>query len=960
MRRSRLLPALPPPQSEAVKPNAARAKKEIEAGKKAEKSGDWQTAYEEYADAFVNSPGNKDVELLRDAARFRLVQQHMEGAERELLIGNNPGAQTELRTAVALDPSYKAARERLAQVIAMDPPKQRAAAKEPALAAPVRLNITPGTHTFDLRSDTQGVYTAVAQQFGIIAQFDSDLPPGRTVRFKLADVDFETALNVLAAQTHTFWAPYDTTRIIVADDSPVKRKQFEPLAVRTFVLPASISDEDMTNTLRVIREIVGITRTSLDVSTREITVRDTPKNIEMAAELIDQIEQGRGELVLEVELLEVDKNAARDLGITPSTTASVVPLTKSDITQLQQAQSTQALTALIESIFGASGGGALGGLLPPLVAFGGGSTIFFSTLANAQANFSLTYGTVKSAERLLLRAQDGKPATFFLGDHFPITLSLLSTNLANTVPGIPTRNDLPTGIAPTAVITASLRGNGQTDLVVANQTDGTITVFLGNGDGTFTAQPPIKVGTSPVALAANDFNGDGHIDLAVVNQGDNTVSILFGDGSGAFPGSPAFPTNEILQTGTTPAAIVSGDFNSDGHFDLAVANFGDSTVSVYLNSTDGTGTFTPIAPAFPVGTNTGPRALATADFNGDGIADLAIVNETTSTVSIFLGHNNGSGQGDGTFTEQALSPYATGLAPFGIAVADFNSDGVQDLAVTNQNSNTVSVFLGNASTTSTSVGDGTFQQKVDSPTGSGPTAIVSGAFAAGSLDLIVANFADNTVTVLVPNISPLTNQADGTFASAAAIATGTGPIAMATADFNGDSAIDLAVADQSANLLSIVLNSATLDTNNQTTQTPYPGSQYEDIGLKVKATPRLHSGNEVTLQLSFELRSLSGSNINGIPIISNRTIDQTVRVRENEPTVLAGLIDSEVARAISGWPGAAQLGPGGYAIAGHTKDDTNNELLIIITPRLIHAIPHSGKPIYAGRDTNRAGPGQPQ
>ena len=949
-----------PPQGEVVKPNPARAKKAIEAGKKAEKAGDWQTAYEEYADAFANSPGNKDAELLRDAARFRLVQQHMEGAERELLAGNNPGAQTELRTAVALDPSYKTARERLAQVVAMDPPQMQAAAKERAMAAPVKLTVAPGTHTFDLHGDTQSVYTAVAQQFGILAQFDSDLPPGRTVRFKVPDVDFETALNVLAAQTHTFWAPYDTTRIIVADDQPVKRKQFEPLAIRTFVLPASITDEDMTNTLRVIREIVGITRTSLNVATREITVRDTPKNIEVAAQLIDQIEQGRGELVLEVELLEVDRNAARDLGILPSTTASVIPLTSSEINQLKQAQSTQALIALIQSIFGSTGGGALGGLLPPLVAFGGGSTIFFSTLANAQANFSKTYGTVKSAQRLLLRAQDGKPATFFLGDHFPITLSLLSANLGNTVPGIPTRTDLNTGKSPTAVITASLRGNGQTDLIVANQVDGTITVYLGNGDGTFVQQPDIKVGTSPVALVANDFDGDGHVDVAVVNQGDNTVSILFGDGTGAFPGSATFPTNEILQTGTTPSAIVAGDFNADGHFDLAVTNFGDNTVSVYLNDTAGTGTFTPVAPALPVGANSGPRALATADFNGDGIPDLAIVNQTTSTVSIFLGHDGGSGQGDGTFTQQALSPYATGLAPFGIAIADYNSDGVQDLAVTDQNSNTVSVFLGNASTTNTNVGDGTFQAKVDSPTGGGPTAIVSGAFAAGTLDLIVANFADNTVSVLIPNVSPITNLADGTFTLAFTIATGTGPIAMVAADFNGDSTPDLAVTAQSGNVLSIILNSANLATNNETTQTPYPGSEYEDIGLKVKATPRLHSGSEVTLQLSFELRSLSGSNINGIPIISNRTVDQTVRVRENEPTVLAGLIDAEMARAISGWPGAAQLGPGGYFIADHTKNKTDNELLIIITPRLIHAIPHSGKPIYAGKDTTRSGPGQPQ
>jgi type II secretory pathway component GspD/PulD (secretin) len=948
---------------DAAKPNPARARKELEAGKRAEKSGDWQTAYEDYADALADAPGNKDAELLRDAARFRLVQQHMEGAERELLTGNNPGAQTELRAAIALDPTYKTARERLAQVVAMDPPQQKTTAHERELAPPVKLHAESGTHTFDVRGDTQSVYAAVAQQFGIIAQFDSDLPPGRGIRFKVPDVNFETAMNVLAAETHTFWAPYDETRIIVADDQPAKRKQFEPLAVRTFVLPASLTDEEMTATLRVIREIVGITRTSLDVASRELTVRDSPKNIDLAAQLIDQIEQGRGELVLEVELLEVDRNAARDLGILPGTTANVIPLTTSEINQLQQAQSTQALTALIQSIFGSSGGGALGGLLPPLVAFGGGSSIFFSTLANTQANFSQTYSLVHSAQRLLLRAQDGKPATFFVGEHFPITLSLLSANIGNTVPGIPTRTDLQSGNAPSAVITASLRGNGQTDIIATNTTDGTISIFFGNGDGTFTRQlPDRKVGTAPVALVAEDFNGDGNIDLAVVNQGDNTVSILFNDGSntGAFTGKTL--PDEIIPTGKTPSAIVAADFNSDGHFDFAVTNFGDSTVSVFLNDNAGTGTFTAAGPAFSTGVDSGPHAIATADFNGDGVPDLAVVNQTAGNVAIFLGNASGTPLvGNGTFTEKAPSPYVTGSAPFGITIADFNGDGIQDLAVTNQNSNTISVFLANASATNTAIGDGTFQTPaITSATGNGPTGIVSGAFAAGSLDLIVANFADNTVSVLVPTASATGNgNGTGAFTSAFTIATATGPVALATSDFNGDSTPDLAVAAQTGNAISIILNSATLAANNQTTQTPYPGSEYEDIGLKVKATPRLHSGSEVTLQLSFEIRSLSGSNINGIPIISNRTVEQTVRVHENEPTLLAGLVDEQEALAISGWPGASQLGAAGYFIGDHNKNTTDNELLIIITPRLVHATPHSGKPIYAGRDTIRGGPGQP-
>jgi type II secretory pathway component GspD/PulD (secretin) len=183
---------------------------------------------------------------------------------------------------------------------------------------------------------------------------------------------------------------------------------------------------------------------------------------------------------------------------------------------------------------------------------------------------------------------------------------------------------------------------------------------------------------------------------------------------------------------------------------------------------------------------------------------------------------------------------------------------------------------------------------------------------------------------------------------------------MAASDFNGDSSPDLAVAAQTGNVISVILNSATLATQNQTTQTPYPGSQYEDIGLKVKATPRMHAGSEVTLQLSFEIRSLSGSNINGIPIISNRTVEQTVRVRENEPTLLAGIVDAEEARAIAGWPGTSQIPVVGYLTGSHNDNNKDNELLIVITPRLLHAIPHSGKPIYAGRDTTRSGPGQPQ
>ncbi len=131
-------------------------------------------------------------------------------------------------------------------------------------------------------------------------------------------------------------------------------------------------------------------------------------------------------------------------------------------------------------------------------------------------------------------------------------------------------------------------------------------------------------------------------------------------------------------------------------------------------------------------------------------------------------------------------------------------------------------------------------------------------------------------------------------------------------------------------------------------QTPYPGAEYMDIGLKVKATPLLHPNNEVTLQLEFEIRALAGGNVNGIPIISNRTLTQTVRVRDDQPTLIGGLTDREETRSITGLPGFAELPGVGYAFGGRTKNLTDTELMILITPHRLRSPQHQTGTIFAG------------
>ena len=281
------------------------------------------------------------------------------------------------------------------------------------------------------------------------------------------------------------------------------------------------------------------------------------------------------------------------------------------------------------------------------------------------------------------------------------------------------------------VAVGDFNGDGIPDLAIATSgnydTDpGSVAIWLGKGDGTFTAKASLAAGIDPQGVAVGDFNGDGIPDLAVVNYYSNTVTILLGKGDGTFTAAAVSPA-----TGSAPYFVASGDFNGDGKADLAVANSGDSSLTILLGNGDGTFKAV-VSPA----TGSGPAAIAVADFNGDGILDLAVPNLHADTVTILLG------KGDGTFTATATSP-ATGNSPTYIAAGDFNGDGIADLAVTNLYSNTVTILQGK--------GDGTFTLAASPATGANPDALAVGNFNGDGLSsLAVANFTSNNVTVLLP------------------------------------------------------------------------------------------------------------------------------------------------------------------------------------------------------------------
>lgn len=355
---------------------------------------------------------------------------------------------------------------------------------------------------------------------------------------------------------------------------------------------------------------------------------------------------------------------------------------------------------------------------------------------------------------------------------------------------------------PNWITVGDFNGDGIPDIaVVAPGCSSTVVdILLGNGDGTFTLKTSISF-FGAQTVTAGDFNGDGKLDLAVVAQAQGSsdaVAILLGNGDGTFQSPLATSLDGLV--GAWQAAV--GDFNKDGHQDLAISTrneFG-STASgkdVIVLLGNGDGTFKSPLTTLPL--TTAGYGIATADFNHDGNLDLVATTPGDGGVSIFLGDGAGNFtpvNNPGSLTLPTASAVIPGYAtPTSVAVGDFNNDGKPDVLVSLggvSDAASVGVLLGN--------GDGTLGPQLLFGTAPSVASVAVGDFNAdGKLDWVA------TTNNPVDSVTLGLGQGDGTFQAARIFISDNAPAAVAFADFKGNGILDAVVTNSPANDISILL-----------------------------------------------------------------------------------------------------------------------------------------------------------
>jgi predicted nucleotidyltransferase len=352
------------------------------------------------------------------------------------------------------------------------------------------------------------------------------------------------------------------------------------------------------------------------------------------------------------------------------------------------------------------------------------------------------------------------------------------------------------GTRPLSIAIGDFNNDNHLDITTANYGTGTVSVFLGYGNGTFTNATMFStgIGSGPSSINVDDLDKDSYLDIIVANEVTYNVGVLYGNNDGTFQEL----TTYLAGPNTAPEYALSGDFNNDNLPDMAVALYGSGDVGVFLGY--GNRTFSPIT-LYTSGFDSGAQYLVFYDFNDDTYVDIAVANLNTGDIGILYGY------GDGRFRSIDLYSVGTSNAIYSIVIADINNDKIVDAIFTDATLSEVGVVFRSGFKP---FGGSTSLLYAN---GSSPSSVAIGDINNDAcLDIAIANFGSDNVGVLL-------GLGNGTFEDIMLYSTGkdSQPISIALGDFNNDTLLDIAVANSKTNNIGIFITSNNGTSANLTT-----------------------------------------------------------------------------------------------------------------------------------------------
>jgi general secretion pathway protein D len=408
---------------------ADKAKLFYNKGKDAEARQNYELAYDCYKQAYDLKPGDLTYRSAFERLRFLAGASHVHRGQLLREAGQLDTALAEFQKAIDIDPSSAIAQQEIqhtkqmieatksASPKAAAPPTSGVQRRLDEAGGPVELaTISNIPINLKITEDSKVIYETVGKLAGINVLFDPDYT-SRRVKIELNNVSLEEALAIIALESKTFWRPVTPNTIFVAADNPAKRKDLEQSVIKTFYLANLSQPTELQDVVNAMRQILEISRIQPLPSQGAIVVRGTPDQIALAQKLIGDLDKAKPEVIVDVAVLQINRDKSKTLGINPPTSATVAlqnNLTNTTTNTTTTLNTGAGNTGTLNSSTGTPNQLNLNQLANL------NATDFTITIPAATATALFSDTSTKLIQKPQIRAVDGQKASLKIGDRVPV------------------------------------------------------------------------------------------------------------------------------------------------------------------------------------------------------------------------------------------------------------------------------------------------------------------------------------------------------------------------------------------------------------------------------------------------------------------------------------------------------------------------------------------------------------